>query len=111
MSSSRGDLWTGKGLHYLELANYRQDAIETLADIDGDEFLEMSESIVRKYGWTMHDFYLTLGQYDAVLIVEFPDGHSYTPAILELVESGISERDTPGVQRGRSPGFVDSMGA
>lgn len=97
--------------HYVVLTNYTQDGFETLADIEADEFLEQSKAIAREHGGTLHDFYLTMGQYDAVVVVEFPDDHSYTEATLELLESGIAETETlRAFPESEARDFVGSMG-
>lgn len=97
--------------HYVVLTKYTQDGFKRLGDLDAEDFLEQTKATVRDHGGTFHDFYLTMGEYDAVVIVEFPDDHSYTEAVLDTLESGIAETETlRAFTEPEAREFVDSLG-
>lgn len=79
---------------FVTLTNYTQSGVETLADLESDEFLEMTREVVQAHGGELKDYYLTLGQYDAVVITEFPDAESGTESLLTLLQEGIAETET-----------------
>ncbi len=47
-----------------------------------------TRSTIERHGGTLKEVYLTMGQYDGVLIVEFPDDVSCARAMLALRNSG-----------------------
>jgi uncharacterized protein with GYD domain len=97
--------------HYVVLTNYTQEGFETLGDLDAEEFLEQSKATIREHGGTLHDYYLTMGEYDAVVIVEFPDDHSYTEAVLDVLGRGIAETETlRAFTESEARDFVETMG-
>lgn len=79
---------------YVVLVNYTEDGFETLSELDADEYLEQTKETIRAKGGEFIDFYLTMGQYDAVGIAEFPDDQACTEAILTVLETGIAETET-----------------
>lgn len=79
---------------FVTLTNYTQDGLETLAELEAEEFLERSRATVREHGGELVDFYLTLGQYDAVVVTEFPDAETATSALLSILQEGIAETET-----------------
>lgn len=79
---------------YVVLANYTEDGFETLSELDSDEFLEQTKETVRAHDGTFHDYYLTMGQYDAVGVVEFPDDQACAEAMLTILETGVAETET-----------------
>lgn len=79
---------------FVTLTNYTQSGLETLTGLEPDEFLEMSREVVEAHGGELKDYYLTLGQYDAVVITEFPDSESGTQALLTLLQEGVAETET-----------------
>lgn len=79
---------------FVSLVNYTQDGVEVFAELDGDEFLTQTEEVVEAHGGEVKDFYLTLGQYDAVIVTEFPDAEAGTTALLNLMQSGVAGTET-----------------
>lgn len=79
---------------FVTLTNYTADGLATLADLEAEEFLQMSEAEVEDHGGELKDFYLTMGQYDAVVVTEFPDAEAATRAILSIIQDGIAETET-----------------
>ena len=47
-----------------------------------------AKEAVAKYGGTVKDLYVVTGDYDAVIITEFPDGDSMTKFVLASGETG-----------------------
>lgn len=79
---------------YVVLANYTENGFETLSELDSDEFLEETKETVRTHDGVFHDYYLTMGQYDVVGVVEFPDDQTCAEAMLSILETGIAETET-----------------
>lgn len=79
---------------FVTLTNYTQAGIETLSELEADEFLAESREVIRAHGGELVDYYLTLGQYDAVVITEFPDAEAGTQALLSLLQEGVAETET-----------------
>ncbi len=79
---------------YVVLANYTETGFETLSEMDSDEFLERTKETVRAHDGVLHDYYLTMGQYDAVGVVEFPDDEMATEALLSVLDTGVAETET-----------------
>lgn len=79
---------------FVTLVNYTQDGLELLADMESEEFLEQSRAEAQAQGGSLKDVYLTMGQYDGVVITEFPDAESATKAIMSILKTGIAETET-----------------
>lgn len=79
---------------FVTLTNYTQDGIELLAEMDEDKFLQESRAEAEAHGGKVKDVYFTLGQYDAVVITEFPDAESATKTLLAILKDGIAETET-----------------
>ncbi len=56
---------------YVYLCKYSQKGIESIGDSPGRT--EESRKLARRMGGEYRDFYLVFGQYDLVVICEFPD--------------------------------------
>lgn len=79
---------------FVTLTNYTQDGIETLAELAADEFLEQTREVIEAHGGELTDYYLTVGQYDAVVVTEFPDTETATEALLTVLQDGGAETET-----------------
>ncbi|MFB6253239.1 MAG: GYD domain-containing protein [Halobacteriaceae archaeon] len=79
---------------YISLVNYSEDGFETLVDLDSDEFLEESKATAREHGGELKDYYLTMGEYDAVVVTEFPDADAASQTLLSILGTGIGETQT-----------------
>lgn len=79
---------------YVVLANYTENGFETLTETESDEFLEDTKETVRAHNGELHEYYLTMGQYDAVGVVEFPDDQVCAEAMLSILETGVAETET-----------------
>jgi uncharacterized protein with GYD domain len=69
---------------YVTLIRYTQQGIETFKDLEGR--LEETRRVGEASGARLVDFYLTMGQYDAVIVSEAPDDE--TIAKLALAAGG-----------------------
>jgi uncharacterized protein with GYD domain len=69
---------------YVTLIRYTQQGIETFKDLEGR--LEETRRVGEEHGARLVDFYLTMGQYDAVVVSDAPDDE--TIAKLALAAGG-----------------------
>lgn len=72
----------------------RYESFETMADVDPEEFLEPTRAIIRAHDGELQEYYLTMGQYDAVAVASFPDAEAATRAYLTLLQHGGAETET-----------------
>lgn len=79
---------------FITLINFTEDGIDTLADLDSDEFLVETRDTVQAHGGELKDYYFALGQYDAIGITEFPDAESATKALLTALQEGGVKTET-----------------
>lgn len=77
---------------YIGLINYTQHGIEQM-DASPDR-LEDAKALAESKGGEITDFYLTLGQYDAAYVAEFPDDESYTQFALNVAGEGAVGTET-----------------
>lgn len=77
---------------YVLLTKFTEQGIEHVAD--SPERTAEAQSLVESLGGTWKDFYVTMGQYDGVVIVEFPDDETAATAALELASSGNVTTET-----------------
>lgn len=97
--------------HYVVLANYTEDGFETLSEMDSEEFLVQTKETIEAHGGELKDYYLTMGQYDAVGIAEFPDDESIAKAQLTILSTGIAETETlKAFTEEQTREFVDYLG-
>jgi uncharacterized protein with GYD domain len=71
---------------YISLLNWTEQGIKNYKDTVG-RAREAGETIAG-LGGSMRDVFYTLGPYDCVTIVDFPDDESATAALLELGSLG-----------------------
>ena len=76
---------------FITLGNYTQAGVELLAEMDEDEYLEVTRAEVEARGGELKDAYLTMGEYDAVVITEFPDATAGAETLLSVLGKGIVE--------------------
>ena len=76
---------------FITLSNYTQEGVKLLADMDEEEYLEYTRAEVEARGGELKDAYLTMGQYDAVVITEFPDAMAGAETLLATLGKGIVE--------------------
>ena len=67
---------------YILLLNYTEQGIRTIKD--SPKRVNAARELARKYGAELKDFYLTMGAYDAVSIVEAPTDDAAARFVLAL---------------------------
>jgi uncharacterized protein with GYD domain len=71
---------------YVSLLRYTQQGIANLKD--SPVRLDAARKGAEKLGGIVHDWFLTMGQYDAVLIAEFPDDETCARFFLSIGTRG-----------------------
>ena len=67
---------------YILLLNYTEQGIRTIKD--SPKRVSAARELARKYGAELKDFYLTMGAYDIVSIVEAPTDDAAAKFVLAL---------------------------
>ena len=71
---------------YITLANYTAQGIASIKD--SPDRLDAARRELAPLGVTIKDFYLTLGEYDFLVIVEAPDNKTAAMALIGLSAQG-----------------------
>ncbi|HLJ59518.1 MAG TPA: GYD domain-containing protein [bacterium] len=71
---------------YVMLVNFTQKGIEDIKH--GPDRLTAAKERVRKSGGEIKAFYLTMGQYDAIIIMEGPNDETVATGILQAASQG-----------------------
>lgn len=71
---------------YIMLANWTDQGIRHVKDSPGR--LEAAKDLCRQHGAEMTDFYMTLGTYDAVIVIDAPNDDIYARIALSLGKGG-----------------------
>ncbi len=71
---------------YLLLSRFTQQGIQTIKD--GAARLNAAKQTFQELGAELKDFYLTLGEYDAALVIEAPDDETIAKASLAIGSLG-----------------------
>lgn len=77
---------------YIGLIEYTEDGIKNMEA--SPDRLDDARSLAASKGGEITDFYLTLGQYDAVYVAEFPDDESYTQFAIDVSAAGAVGTET-----------------
>ena len=77
---------------YITMIRYTQQGIEKIKD--SPQRLERARAAVQKAGGQMKAFYLTIGQYDGVSIIEAPNDEAYTTCVLAIASAGSVRTET-----------------
>jgi len=78
--------------HYVALIRYTQQGIAKIKDSPAR--LDTAKKAAEKAGGKLHAWYLTMGQYDAVLISEFPNDDVAAKFTLSLGALGNVSTET-----------------
>ncbi|KAB1189199.1 GYD domain-containing protein [Haloferax sp. MBLA0077] len=77
---------------YITLWNYTQQGIE---NIEGSpDRLDAAMDLIESLGGELKGFYLTMGQYDVVTVIEMPDDDAAAKLLLRLGQSGNISGET-----------------
>ncbi len=71
---------------YITLANYTAQGIASIKD--SPDRLDAAREQLAPLGVTIKDFYLTLGEYDFMVVVEAPDNKTAAMALIGLGAQG-----------------------
>ncbi len=71
---------------YILLSRFTEQGMQTIKD--GPERLEAARQTLQGLGAEVKDFYLAMGQYDAVVVVEAPDDETVAKASLAIGSLG-----------------------
>tara|TARA_B100000315_G_C14235224_1_gene432829 strand:+ start:232 stop:552 length:321 start_codon:yes stop_codon:yes gene_type:complete len=67
--------------------SYKSDQVQGLVSNPQNRG-EEARKVIEAFGGTMHQFYYSLGEYDGVTIIEFPDQETATACIMAIVAAG-----------------------
>jgi uncharacterized protein with GYD domain len=77
---------------YISLVEYTGEGIANMKE--SPERLDSAKDVVESMGGEFHEFYLTMGQYDAVAVMEMPDAESATQALITIAGAGAVKTET-----------------
>ena len=77
---------------YVLLTTFTPQGIENVRD--SPERTGHAKEMIESLGGTWREFFVTMGQYDGVVIVDFPDDATAARAVLTLAESGNVTTET-----------------
>ena len=77
---------------YISLVSWTQKGIENVRE--SPNRLDAAKKLFQANGGELKQFYLVFGQYDMVVISEFPDDESATKAALTLGSAGSVRTET-----------------
>ena len=77
---------------YITLLSFTQQGVEKIKE--GPARLERAKAAIKASGGEMKAFYLTLGQYDAVVVSEGPSDEAYATTMLALAAAGAVRSET-----------------
>jgi uncharacterized protein with GYD domain len=77
---------------YVTLLRFTQQGVEKIKESPAR--LDRAKAAVKAAGGELKAFYLTMGQYDAVVISEAPSDEAYTTTILAIASAGAVRTET-----------------
>ncbi len=77
---------------YITLLNWTQQGIQNIKD--SPSRLEQAKAATKAAGREMTTFYMTLGQYDMVAVIEAPDDATYAKVVLAIASQGGTRSQT-----------------
>jgi len=77
---------------YISLVNYTQKGVENIKD--SPSRLDAFKQVCQSMGAKVEGFYLTMGRYDLVVIVDAPDPETIAKIILTTASSGAISTET-----------------
>jgi uncharacterized protein with GYD domain len=77
---------------YITLLHFTQQGIENIRESPAR--LDRAKGAVKAAGGELKEFYLTMGQYDAVVVSEAPSDEAYTTTILAIASAGAVSTET-----------------
>jgi uncharacterized protein with GYD domain len=77
--------------HYLLQWTYKDPQVRALVETPHDRAAELVKAL-QAFGGRLHDFYYSIGEFDGLAIVEFPDNESCDACLLVLTGAGANAR-------------------
>jgi uncharacterized protein with GYD domain len=77
---------------FITLINYTQEGVDEFEGIP--DRIERAEALAEQLGGELEEFYLTLGEYDAVSVTEVPDAKSHATGVVTLSKAGTIETES-----------------
>lgn len=77
---------------YVFLTTFTQQGIEHVSE--SPDRTEVARAEVESMGGTWKEFFVTMGRYDGIVVVEFPDDETAAQAALALASSGNVTTET-----------------
>jgi uncharacterized protein with GYD domain len=77
---------------YITLVEYTEEGIANMNE--SPRRLQQAREVSNAHGGELDQFFLTMGEYDAVTVSTFPDDESYATAILHIAQSGAVRTKT-----------------
>ena len=78
--------------HFVTLIHFTEQGVRNTKDMP--ERMKNRDAVIAKEGGKVVGSYLTMGEYDAVLITEFPDDAAAVRAFLTLAQTGLVRTTT-----------------
>ncbi len=91
---SIGNLVTNGGakMHYIILGKYTEEGVKNIKD--SPKRLEAAQKVAKSFGGEIKQFYLTMGRYDFVSVVEAPSNEAAIKALLTIASTGAIRTET-----------------
>ena len=77
---------------YVSLWNFTNDGIANVHQ--SPDRLEEAKGLFEALGGELRDFYLTMGQYDVVIVADFPNDEAASTANLTIARGGTARSET-----------------
>jgi len=77
---------------FISLVNYTAEGVQNMDE--SPDRLDAAREVVESMGGELLEFYLTMGQYDAVAIMELPDAETATQAGITISGAGAVRTET-----------------
>lgn len=77
---------------YITLLNWTQQGIQNVKD--SPSRLEKAKAATKAAGGEIKAFYMTMGQYDMVVVIEAPDDETYAKTVLAIASHGAVKSQT-----------------
>ena len=77
---------------FISLMNYTGEGVQHMDE--SPDRLDDARDVVESMGGELRELYLTMGQYDAVVVMEFPDAETATQARITISGAGAVRTET-----------------
>jgi uncharacterized protein with GYD domain len=77
---------------FISLVNYTGEGVQHMDE--SPERLDAARDVVESMGGELLEFYLTMGRYDAVVVMQFPDAETATRAGITISGAGAVRTET-----------------